>query len=431
MARGDYERRVTATSRDEVGELARAFNAMAADLADVERMRRDLVANVSHELRTPISALQARAREPRRRRRAADPRRGRDRARADRSGSGRLVEQLLDLSRLESRHAAARAPSASASTSCSTAPRASACSASATVRLRIEVDPIDLEATGDPERLQQVRRQPARQRGPPLAARGARVAGRLQRRPEHHDRGLRRGPGHPARARPSACSSASTAPTHARSARDGGTGLGLAIARWIVDAHGGSIRAEERDPQGCRMVSSCPREPPPFGRPSVGRADAAPPPLRDPRVGARSLRSSLARPARRPRASTAIALARRSPWSPRRHAAARSVAARLLGRRRGARARCRRCAPPAGSSSSSLLAAVGARPRSPRPARAAGARCSRARSAGCAQLVPGLAVVTARRRRLGGREPARRGSARAPAARRSPRCCSRSSCRCS
>ena len=59
MARGDYDRRVRATSRDEVGELARAFNAMAADLADVERMRRDLVANVSHELRTPIGALQA------------------------------------------------------------------------------------------------------------------------------------------------------------------------------------------------------------------------------------------------------------------------------------------------------------------------------------------------------------------------------------
>ena len=35
MARGDYRRRVRASSRDEVGELARAFNAMAADLADV------------------------------------------------------------------------------------------------------------------------------------------------------------------------------------------------------------------------------------------------------------------------------------------------------------------------------------------------------------------------------------------------------------
>ena len=59
MARGEYDRRVTATSRDEVGELARAFNSMAAELAEVDRLRRDIVANVSHELRTPLSALRA------------------------------------------------------------------------------------------------------------------------------------------------------------------------------------------------------------------------------------------------------------------------------------------------------------------------------------------------------------------------------------
>ena len=59
MARGDYSRRVRATSRDEVGELARAFNRMAADLEAADRERRELIANVSHELRTPIAALQA------------------------------------------------------------------------------------------------------------------------------------------------------------------------------------------------------------------------------------------------------------------------------------------------------------------------------------------------------------------------------------
>ncbi len=90
-----------ATSRDEVGDLARAFNAMAAELADVDRMRRDLVANVSHELRTPIGALQALLEnlvdgvEP------PDPATLRT-ALVQTERLGRLVEQLLDLSRLES-----------------------------------------------------------------------------------------------------------------------------------------------------------------------------------------------------------------------------------------------------------------------------------------------------------------------------------------
>lgn len=59
MAGGDYTRRVRASSRDEVGQLADAFNSMAAELDSVDQTRRDLVANVAHELRTPIAALHA------------------------------------------------------------------------------------------------------------------------------------------------------------------------------------------------------------------------------------------------------------------------------------------------------------------------------------------------------------------------------------
>jgi signal transduction histidine kinase len=44
----------------------------------------------------------------------------------------------------------------------------------------------------------------------------------------------------------------------ARSSKDGGSGLGLAIARWIVDLHGGDIKAEQGEPSGCRMVVTLP-----------------------------------------------------------------------------------------------------------------------------------------------------------------------------
>ncbi|MGF1645322.1 MAG: sensor histidine kinase [Kineosporiaceae bacterium] len=59
MAAGLPAPPVPATGRDEVGRLARAFSAMAADLAAAEGQRRELLANVAHELRTPVTALRA------------------------------------------------------------------------------------------------------------------------------------------------------------------------------------------------------------------------------------------------------------------------------------------------------------------------------------------------------------------------------------
>lgn len=57
MAVGQYDVRVRVHGRDEVAELAVAFNQMAESLENLERMRNSFVANVSHDLRTPMTTI--------------------------------------------------------------------------------------------------------------------------------------------------------------------------------------------------------------------------------------------------------------------------------------------------------------------------------------------------------------------------------------
>jgi len=58
IAAGHYDERVPVSGEDELSQLAGRFNQMAQNLADVESMRRLLIADVSHELRTPLTAIQ-------------------------------------------------------------------------------------------------------------------------------------------------------------------------------------------------------------------------------------------------------------------------------------------------------------------------------------------------------------------------------------
>ncbi len=255
MARGEHGRRVTATSQDEVGELARAFNAMSSDLEAVDRLRRDLVANVSHELRTPITALQAVLEnlvdgvEP------ADPEALRTMLKQV-ERLGRLVSQLLDLSRLESgavplqrRPFAVRDVLEDAAEECRLHAPDTA--------VEVSVEPADLLLDADPERVHQVianllenavRHSPV---GAPvrLTAAGGRSSVRLEV--------VDAGPGIPEDEAARVFERFYRADA-ARASSDGGAGLGLAIARWIVDLHGGTIRPERRQPTGCRMIVELP-----------------------------------------------------------------------------------------------------------------------------------------------------------------------------
>ncbi len=255
MARGDFSQRVTATSRDEIGTLARAFNQMAGELAETDRLRRDLVANVSHELRTPITALQAVLENLVDGVEAPDP----DTlstmlAQVERLG--RLVKQLLDLSRLESGGVPLDKREFEVAPMLELAVRETRLHAGP-VRLSLSVQPTDLTLDADAERLHQVVAnlvENAVRHSPPdgVVAVSARAEGRAVRIEVTDD-----GPGIPP-AEATRVFERFYRADSARSSDHGGAGLGLAIARWIVDLHEGDVHAERHEPHGARMVVTIP-----------------------------------------------------------------------------------------------------------------------------------------------------------------------------
>ncbi|MFE7799363.1 ATP-binding protein [Nocardia sp. NPDC057440] len=239
MAHGDYTRRVRASSRDEVGQLAEAFNHMAADLAAADQQRRDLIANVSHELRTPITALNAvlenlvdGVSEP-------DPKTLRT-ALAQTERLGLLVSELLDLSSIEAgalpldRERLAVVPLLAQVVA---EAEVMAAALGRGVRFSTDVQPSTASVSADRARLHQVLLNLLDN-----AARHGPAGGRVRITAHAHNGQLvievqDDGPGIPSAER------ARVFDRFTRGGRTdgGGTGLGLAISRWVVDLHGGTI----------------------------------------------------------------------------------------------------------------------------------------------------------------------------------------------
>ena len=260
MARGDYTRRVRATSRDEVGQLAEAFNQMSADLAAADRQRRELIANVSHELRTPISALRAVLEN------LVDGVTRPDEAtlRTALAQSERLsglVTDLLDLSRIDAGVISlnrAEFPVAAFLDEVVAEASVNAAAAGRSVRLSARVTPGEATVFADRARLHQVLvslLDNAVTHGPPdgrvevLASAGDRLT--IEVRDE--------GPG----IAPAERHLVFQRFARGERAAGGGTGLGLAIARWVVDLHGGTIavidpvHSGQTNP-GCRIQLTLP-----------------------------------------------------------------------------------------------------------------------------------------------------------------------------
>src|SRR5258706_502506 len=57
VSEGDLSQQVPIRSNDELGELAKAFNRMSAELSRSVNMRKQMTADIAHELRTPLSLI--------------------------------------------------------------------------------------------------------------------------------------------------------------------------------------------------------------------------------------------------------------------------------------------------------------------------------------------------------------------------------------
>jgi len=247
IAAGRYDERVPVPSDDELGELAVRFNQMADSLARVEEHRRDLIADVAHELRTPLASIAASVEGLVDGVMPATPETF-SRVSRDATRLQRLVDDLQNLSRAEAgqvplhlRRVAVRDLVAAA------VGRLRPQFDEKGVGLTVEEGPEGVAVLVDPDRIGQVLVNllgNALQYTPA----GGRVEIRARREHGHAavavtDTGIGIAAEHLARV-----FDRFYRVDRSRARASGGSGIGLTIARHLVEAHGGSIRAESAGP---------------------------------------------------------------------------------------------------------------------------------------------------------------------------------------
>jgi signal transduction histidine kinase len=257
VARGDYAQRVEPEGGYEMTRLAETFNQMTYNVDKSQRMQRQLIANVSHELKTPLTSIQgfSQAMLDGVLRRPEDYTRPAEIISHETARMIRLVNSLLELSKLESGQAALHLGEidlAQVLQTCadSFAPQAT------TNQVYLQTDfKTPLRLKGDPDRLNQVFnnlihnalkntpaggtvRLTAYRAGPNIIASVTDTGGGIPAAdlPNIFDRFYQ------------------SDKSRRRDLVDEGTGLGLAISREIIQAHGGKINAASEVNKGSQFT---------------------------------------------------------------------------------------------------------------------------------------------------------------------------------
>ena len=258
LAKGDYQPRLREAGPLEIRQVASSFNLMIEQVAANQQAMRDFVSNVSHELKTPLTSIKGFSQAIAE---GATP----DITAQQRAATiiyqeagrlSRLVEDLLDLARLDSGQVMIRQQSLDLMPILTHAMQRMLPQATQK-QIKLQYDKVELpQVVGDGDRLAQVftnlldnaiRHTPE----------GGRVTVTTQRQPSLKMLDISvtdTGGGIPADELARVFERFYQVDKSRK--RGQGTGLGLAISKEIVEAHGGTIKAESVTGLGTRFVVS-------------------------------------------------------------------------------------------------------------------------------------------------------------------------------
>ncbi|MCB8966446.1 MAG: HAMP domain-containing protein [Ardenticatenaceae bacterium] len=260
LAAGDLSARVPLVkSHDELGRVADAFNQMAEQLQQQERLRQQMVADVAHELRTPITVMQSNLEamldgllQPE----ESELRELHDEARR----LARMIEDLRLLSLADTGRLSLREePVNVAEVVDAVVARLTPLAQRHVVTLEADVKHLKLAVLGDADRLQQalgnlidnaIRHTPQGGRVRVTAVREANTI---------HVSVADTGSGIPASDLPYIFERFWRG-DKSRSRHSGGSGLGLAIVQQIVTLHGGTVRVASPPGAGAIFTISLPMQ---------------------------------------------------------------------------------------------------------------------------------------------------------------------------
>ncbi|MCX4238779.1 MULTISPECIES: sensor histidine kinase [Streptomyces] len=259
LATGDRGARARIDAPGELGDLTRAFDAMADDVDHAEQARHRLAADVAHELRTPLASLQAGLEELRDG--YADPSAGRLASLHDQAlRLGRIVGDLGELAEAESARLSLR-PAELDLTALAEAAVAERGAELRTAGLTVRTvpGPAPLSVRADADRLHQalgnLLSNAARHCRPGDTVTVTTSATPAEAVVEVADTG----PGIPADELPHVFDRLWRG---ARAGAGGGSGIGLAVVKELVTAHGGTVTAGSGPSGGTRMTLRLPRTTP-------------------------------------------------------------------------------------------------------------------------------------------------------------------------